>query len=87
VDVSTSDDVEAALKDLFAKNSPEFYLGDCLDVISQHPEWEAKMTLVLLDPPFGVLPETHDTQIPAKVIMELCNFLLKPQGVYLLRIS
>ena len=83
VDVSTSEDVEAALKDLFAKNSPEFYLGDCLDIISQHAEWEAMFTLVLLDPPFGVLSETHDTQIPAQVILELCNFLLKPQGEFI----
>ena len=83
VDVSTIDDVEAALKDLFAKNSPEFYLGDCLDVITQHPEWEAKITLVLLDPPFGVLSEPHDTQIPAQGILELCKFLLKPQGEFI----
>lgn len=79
-DVSTIADVQNALAELFEQNSPEFYLGDCRDVIGQHKEWEGKITLVLLDPPFGVFVEDHDVKIPANDILRLCEYVLKPQG-------
>ena len=80
-DVSTSNDVEAALEKLFEQNSPEFYLGDCLQVIGEHGEWEEKITLLVLDPPFGVLDESHDVAIPATDVLRMCRFLLKKQGM------
>ena len=80
-DVSTSNDVEAALEKLFEQNSPEFYLGDCLQVIGEHGEWEETMTLLVLDPPFGVLDESHDVAIPATDVLRMCRFLLKKQGM------
>ena len=80
-DVSTSNDVEAALEKLFEQNSPEFYLGDCLQVIGEHGEWEEKITLLVLDPPFGVLDELHDVAIPAADVLRMCRFLLKKQGM------
>ena len=80
-DVSTSNDVEAALEKLFEQNSPEFYLGDCLQVIGEHGEWEEKITLLVLDPPFGVLDELHDVAIPATDVLRMCRFLLKKQGM------
>ena len=79
-DVSTIADVQNALAELFQQNSPEFYLGDCRDVIANHPEWIEKITLVLLDPPFGVFEEAHDYKIPANDILRLCDYVLKPQG-------
>ena len=80
-DVSTSDDVEGALEALFEQNSPEFHLGDCRDVIRQHSEWESKITLLLLDPPFGILEEPHDKQLLAEELLWMCNYLLKEQGM------
>ena len=80
-DVSTSNDVEAALEKLFEQNSPEFYLGDCLQVIGEHGEWEEAMTILVLDPPFGVLDELHDVAIPATDVLRMCRFLLKKQGM------
>ena len=79
--MSTSNDVEAALEKLFEQNSPEFYLGDCLQVIGEHGEWEEKITLLVLDPPFGVLDELHDVAIPAADVLRMCRFLLKKQGM------
>ena len=80
-DVSTSNDVEAALEKLFEQNSPEFYLGDCLQVTGEHGEWEEKITLLVLDPPFGVLDESHDVAIPDAAVLRMCRFLLKKQGM------
>ena len=79
-DVSTSDDIEEKLEALFEQNSPEFYLGNCLEVVSTHEEWGQKMTILLLDLPFGVLDESHDRLIPANDVLRLIDFLLKPQG-------
>ena len=82
-DVSSSSDVQRCLAEQFAKYSPQLHHGDFSGVVDQNiADWEGKFTLLMLDPPFGILDGAeHDVKIPAVDILRQCSRLLKPQGI------
>ena len=81
-DVSTSSDVERSLDEQFTKHAPQLYHGDFKDVIRNNTNWKGKYDLVMLDPPFGILPEEHDEKILTDDLFAAAAFLLMPGGMF-----
>ena len=81
-DVSTNVDVQRLLSEEFAKYRPQLYHGDFKDIVDENiEEWKSKFTVLMLDPPFGILAEPHDVKIAPSHILRQCSRLLKPQGI------
>ena len=81
LDESLSIEVEVLVHEQFRKYTPKLFNGDFKAVVDANiAEWEGKFTLLMLDPPFGILDEAHDVLIPAADLLRECSRLLKPQG-------
>lgn len=81
LDESLSIEVEVLVNEQFRKYTPKLFNGDFKAVVDANiAEWEGKFTLLMLDPPFGILDEAHDVLIPAADLLRECSRLLKPQG-------
>ena len=78
---SLSIEVEVLVNEQFRKYTPKLFNGDFKAVVDDNiAEWAGKFTLLMLDPPFGILDEAHDVLIPAADLLRECSRLLKPQG-------
>ena len=75
--------VRIKLGEEFAKYPPQLFNGDFKAVVDSNiGDWKGKFTLLMLDPPFGILGKEHDAKIPAADILRECSRLLKPQGTF-----
>lgn len=81
---SVIEEIESRLEEEFEKNLPELYHGDFREILQQHDEWAGTFTLLMLDPPFGILEEEHDAIIPCDDILRACDRLLKKQGMIMM---